>query len=240
MATGELTDRFRDLRAALDALPAVSEPPKPMLQILGASRSERTWNTLLAYFLNPSQPHGFGAALLKAFLDTARHVADDEIEYYHRDIERVTVETEVASPQNNRLDVLIRVPGEWFVCIESKVDAPQGTGKPDRYVEDPHIGTEAKSEYPEDGHHYLFLSKEYAPDVTAEEFADIYWRHVVEAFQETLNRSHGKYPERSVSQLNELLSTIRTVTNMEEDDYEQIQREKVQLLSEYRDEIDEL
>jgi len=100
--------------------------------------------------------------------------------------------------------------------------------------------TKKKVEYPDDGYHYLFLSKEFAPDVTTEEFQDIYWRHVVDAFQEELKLSHGRYPERSVSQLNDFLSTIITVTNMEDDDFNQIQKEKVQLLSEYRDDIDEL
>ncbi|MDB2261929.1 PD-(D/E)XK nuclease family protein [Halorubrum ezzemoulense] len=236
----ELADRFRELRTSLEALPEVTEPPKPMLRILGSARAEQKWNTLLAYFLDPSQPHGFGADLLKAFLDKANQVTADEIEYYHRDIERVSVETEVMSPQNNRLDVLIRAPDEWFVCIESKVDAPQEQGKPERYVEDPHIGNEEKSEYPEGGHHYLFLSKEFAPNVTADEFKDIYWRHIVEAFQEELNLSHGQYPERSVSQLNDFISTIITVINMGEENYEETQEEKVQLLSEYRDDIDKL
>jgi hypothetical protein len=241
MASGEdLTDRFRELRASLDALPEVTEPPKPMLRILGSARAEQKWNTLLAYFLDPSQPHGFGADLLKAFLDKAGQVTHDEIEYYHRDIDQVSVETEVTSPQNNRLDIVIRAHEEWFVCIEAKVDAPQGKGKPERYVEDLHIGNEEKSEYPENGRHYLFLSKTFAPNVTADEFEDIYWRHIVEAFQEELNLSHGQYPERSAGQLEDFLSTIITVTNMEENDFEQIQKEKVQLLSEYRNDIDEL
>jgi len=81
--------------------------------------------------------------------------------------------------------------------------------------------TKKKVEYPDDGYHYLFLSKEFAPDVTTEEFQDIYWRHVVDAFQEELKLSHGRYPERSVSQLNDFLSTIITVTNMEDDDFNQ-------------------
>lgn len=241
MATGdELVDRFRELRTSLEALPEVTEPPKPMLRILGSARAERKWNTLLAYFLDPSQPHGFGADLLKAFLDKAGQVIDEEIEYYHRDIGQVSVETEVSSPQNNRLDILIRTPDEWFVCIESKVDAPQEEGKPERYVEDLHIGNEEKSEYPEDGHHYLFLSKKFTPNVTADEFEDIHWRHIVEAFQQELNLSHGQYPERSVSQLNDFISTIIPVTNMGEENYEETQKEKIQLLSEYRDDIDEL
>ena len=241
MATGEeLTDRFRELRTSLEALPEVTEPPKPMLRILGSARAEQKWNTLLAYFLNPSQPHGFDADLLKAFLDKAGQVTGEEIDYYHRDIEQVSVETEVTSPQNNRLDVLIRAPDEWFVCIESKVDASEGDRQTQRYVEDPNIGNEEKDEYPEDGRYYLFLSKEHAPDSSACGFEDISWRDVVEAFQTELNLSHGQYPQRSVNQLEDFLSTIITVTNMEEDDFEQIQKEKVQLLSEYRDDIDEL
>lgn len=241
MPTGEeLTDRFRELRISLEALPVVTEPPKPMLRILGSARAEQKWNTLLAYFLDPSQPHGFDADLLKAFLDKASQVTDDEIAYYHRDIDQLTVETEVTSPENNRPDIVIRASGEWFVCIESKVDAPQEVGKPERYVEDPHIGNEEKNEYPEDGHHYLFLSKEFAPDVTANAFEDLYWRHIIEAFQKELNLSHGRYPERSVSQLEDFLSTIITVTNMENDNFETVQKEKVRLLNEYRDDIDDL
>jgi hypothetical protein len=42
MATrDELTDRFRELRTSLEALPEVTEPPKPMLRILGSARSEQ-------------------------------------------------------------------------------------------------------------------------------------------------------------------------------------------------------
>jgi hypothetical protein len=149
MATGEeLTDQFRELRTSLEALPEVPETPKPMFRILGFARAEQKWNTLLAYFLDPSQPHGFGADILKAFLDKAGKVTDDEIEYYHRDIEQVSVETEVRSSQGNRLDIVIRASGEWFVCIESKVDAPQEPGKPERYVNDPEIGDQKKGRVP--------------------------------------------------------------------------------------------
>ena len=241
MATGdELKERLRELRTSLEALPEVSEPPKPTLRILGSIRSEGTWNTLLAYFLDPAEPHGFGADLLTSFLDTVGRETGHEIEYYHRDIERVVVETEVTSPQNNRLDIVIRAPGEWFVCIESKVDASEGERQTHRYLEDTHVGSEEKSEYPEDGRHFLFLSREHAPDASANEFMDLSWRHVVETFNEELRLSHGQYPERSVSQLEDLLSTVITVTNMEPDSYTQIQKEKIRLLGEYRSDIDEL
>jgi hypothetical protein len=241
MATSEeLRDRFRELRTSLKALPEVSEPPKSMLRILGSARSEQRWNTLLAYFLDPSQPHGFNADLLKAFLDVAQSKSDAEIEYYHRDIETIQVDTEATSPQNNRPDIVIRVPGEWFVCIESKVEATEGERQTERYTEDSHINNDEKSEYSKDGHHYLFLSKRFAPDSRASGFSDLYWDQVVDAFHEELRRSHGKYPERSVNQFEDFLSTITQVTSMEDDDFTTIQKEKVQLLSEYRNDIDDL
>lgn len=241
MASGnELTEQLRELRSSLGAIPEVKEPPKPILRILGSMRAEQKWNSLLAYFLNPSNPHGFDADILKAFLDKANEMTTTEIDYYHRDLEQLSVDTELQSPEDNRPDILIRSPGEWFVCLECKVESSEGDRQTQRYIEDSHIASESKSEYPEDGRHFLFLSKKHSADSEANEFQDLYWRHVVEGFQTLLNTSHGKYPDRSVSQLEDFLSTIITVTNMQEDDFERTQKEKVRLLSEYRAEIDEL
>lgn len=211
-----------------------------MLRILGLNRSEKKWNKVLAYFLDPSQPHGFDANLLKTFLKLVRDKTDAEVEYYHRDIETVQVDTEAMSHQNNRPDIVIRAHGEWFVCIESKVEASEGERQTKRYIEDPHIGQDKKSEYPEDGHHYLFLSKRYAPDAKADGFSDLYWDQLVDSFYEELRRSHGKFPERSVNQLEDFLYTIIQVTNMKDDDFTAVQKEKIRLLSEYRQDINEL
>lgn len=237
---GELEDRLSELRSSLRAIPEVAEPPKPTFRILGVQRSELTWNTFLAYFLDPSQPHGFDADLLKSLLEVVEQETAVEINYLHRDIETVEVDTEVTSPQNSRLDIVIRAPEEWFVCIESKVDAPEGDRQTQRYIEDDHIGAEEKSEYPEDNQHYIFLSKETAPDATADCFKDVNWSHVVEAFTEVLRRSQGRYPRRSASQLEDFLSTISEVTHMDDDEYTETQLEKVQLLAEYKEDIDEL
>ena len=91
-------------------------------------------NTLQSYFLDLSEPHGFGPDLLTSFLDMAGRETGHETEYYHHDIETVVIETEVTSPQNKRLDNLIRAPGEWFVCLESKVDASEGERQTHRYL----------------------------------------------------------------------------------------------------------
>jgi hypothetical protein len=240
VAENELEDRFRELRRSLDAIPDVTEPPKNMLRILGYSKTERKWNTLLSYFLDPSQPHGFGSTLLRKFLDTIEEETTANVGYYHRDFEQVEVQTEVSSPQDNRPDIVIRVPETWFICIESKVESSEGRKQTHRYTEDTHLGREEKDKYPEDGQHYVFLSKASSEDSRADGFEDLYWSHIVDAFSEEIKLSHGKYPERSVNQLNDFLSTVIEVTRMQDDDFTETQKEKVQLLGEYRDDIDEL
>ena len=241
MATSkELNDRMRDLRTSLRAIPDIPESPKSTFRILGSTRSEQDWNTFLAYFLDPSQPHGFGVDLLKSFLNVVQRETATDLEYFHQEIEKVSVATELTSPMDNRLDILIRVPEKWFVWIESKVDAPEGKCQTERYVNDTHVGNEEKGEYPKTGQHYVFLSKRYSADATSNEFEDLSWQQVVDAFRERLKRSHGRYPERSVAQLEDFLSTITTVVSTEEDDYIMTQKEKVRLLSKYREDIDEL
>lgn len=241
MATSEeLTERFRELRTSLQALPEITEPPKSILWILGLKQSEKKWNEILAYFLDPSQPHGFDANLLKTFLKLAGDKTDAMVKYYHRDIETVRVDTEAMSQQQNRPDIVIRAPEEWFVCIESKVEASEGERQTKRYIEDTHIGQDKKSDYPEDGHNYLFLSKRYAPDAKASDFSNLYWDQLVDAFYDEIRHSHGKYPERSVNQLEDFLYTITQVTSMEDNDFTAVQKEKIRLLSEYREDIDDL
>lgn len=236
----ELADRFREIRSSLDAIPEVKEPPKTTLRILGNARIERKWNTLLAYFLDPFQPHGFDADLLKRFLDTATDTTLMDLDYIHREIEDVEVDMEVSTPEDNRYDVVIRSRGNWFVCVESKVEASEGRQQTHRYLEDPHLGSEEKESYPEDGRHYLFLSKASTRGPSADGFGDLNWREVVEAFENELRSSHGRYPQRSVSQLDDFISTVKQVTRMEEDDFTQTQKEKVKILAEYRDDIDEV
>lgn len=241
MATNEqLIDRFRELQISLEAIPEVPEPPKSTFRILGSTRSEQNWNTFLAYFLDPSQPHGFGADLLKEFFNTVQRETDCGIEYYHRDIQNIIVDTELASPQNNRLDILIRAPEKWFLWVETKVESSEGSRQTERYVEDTYVGNEKKCAYPERGKHYLFISKQYAGNSSADEFHDISWQDIAGAFKNRLRRSDGRYPVRSVAQLEDFLSTINTVTSTKENNYTMIQKEKVRLLSEYRDDIDKL
>ncbi|AGN02282.1 hypothetical protein L593_11695 [Salinarchaeum sp. Harcht-Bsk1] len=236
----DLQNELRELRESLEAIPAVEEPPQPLLRVLGSARSEQSWNTLLTYFLDPDQPHGFDASLLTQFLDLVDEHTVAPLDYYYRDLQTVRVDSEVSSPQNNRPDIVIRVPDKWFVCIECKVDAPEGQNQLQRYLNDPNIGGEEKEDYPDDGDFYVFLSRRGGNHAGSDGFADLYWEDVATVLQTELNRNRGQYPELSVNQLADFLNTIRGVTNMEPDDFTETQKEKIQLLAEYRDEIDEL
>lgn len=52
----------------VDALSADDDPPKTMLRIIDEGQSEKAWHLLLAYFIDPSEPHGFGTDVLEEFL----------------------------------------------------------------------------------------------------------------------------------------------------------------------------
>lgn len=142
MATNEqLDERFRELRLSLEAIPEIPEPPKSTLRILGTTRSEQRWNRFLAYFLDPSEPHGFDADLLRSFLEMVQRETETDLEYFNRELQEIQVDTELTSPQNNRLDIAIRAPGSWFIWAESKVDASEGRQQTERYIEDTHVGS---------------------------------------------------------------------------------------------------
>lgn len=267
MSGTKLQDEFRELRRSLEAIPEVEEPPKSTLRVLGLSRSEKSWNSLLKYFLDPSQPHGFKADLLKSFLDKLTTETTIDLDYIHRDLDRVELDIEVTGDEG-RPDIVVRVPGKWFICIECKVDAGETNGQLGRYLQDPMLGNTEKSEFPTGGHHYVYISKSLAsdantsvritkenaptnlqekyflrentPDVYEKEFVDLYWEQVADAFSEEVKFSRGQYPERSVSQVDDFLTNIQRVTMTREDKFTETQKEKVQLLDEYRNDIQEL
>jgi len=94
MATSDqLTDRLRELHRSLYAVPEVSEPPKSILRIsLHPLRTTTEYPTGILSTGRLSRM-GFGADLLKAFLDTAHQESGMAVEYYHRDIQTVRAET---------------------------------------------------------------------------------------------------------------------------------------------------
>ena len=107
-----------------------------VFEVLGVQRRELQHSNFLAYLLNPSERHGFGAKFLKAFFEAALRLANRE-------------QTRITMAQVNRLaqsqsclvvrewdrnDIRIRDPRSRLVCvIENKIGASESDGQLSKY-----------------------------------------------------------------------------------------------------------
>lgn len=232
-----LTDEFRELEQQLDGLPEVVEPPKPTLELLNSSYSERAWTKYLAYFIDPAQPHGFGTDVVEQFLTIIANHPDSRFELRSYDLKEIQVDQEPHSPDGNIPDIVIRNNDEWFICLEMKVEAQEGSTQTRKYVADSHLGDKPKDDFLDGGHNYIYLAQERHPGSVADEFIDITWKAVVKEFEPLLVDNRGKYPARSIAQFADFIDTIKQVIEMAEDTYESTQVEKLKLYFEHENAI---
>lgn len=216
----EFTDRF-------EALPEITEPPNTTLSILREQTGEKYWNRLLRYFLDPDGPHGLGSDFLRAFLDLIDERTGATLGYTDFDLEAVEVQSEVHS-DNGRPDLLLYLEGEWFVCIELKVTAPETGAQTEEYATSGTLGSINVSEYIEANRCYLYLSKKTHSPPTSDRFARLYWSDVQDAIGTLRNEARGRYPTRSVAQLADFQDTIRDVA-MNDQPYDDQQAAFVEL-----------
>jgi hypothetical protein len=95
-------------------LPAVQPREPTLLEITGYQRQELLSSNVLAFFLDPANPHGLGTTLLDALLAS---VGAEPLQ----DVGQVDVRTEVYTQQGKRLDIVIDA-GAAVVAIENKID----------------------------------------------------------------------------------------------------------------------
>jgi hypothetical protein len=95
---------------------------------------ELAHTSLLAWFLDPAQDHGFGASLLEALL---RHLVGGKGRRTGR--VRVIAESHLG-PENGRVDVHITgrwrnatTNADWLLLIEAKIRAPEDAKQQKRY-----------------------------------------------------------------------------------------------------------
>lgn len=131
---------FRDLETAFSSFCP--------FEAMGMVRAEIRHSNFLAYILNPYRPHGFGKAILEAFLggvlpdapEVASELMDAEIRREWRNI-----------------DLLILLPkAKRTIAIELKIDARQGANQLGRYR---HI---VEAYWPQSAgwkHDFVFLTK---------------------------------------------------------------------------------
>lgn len=234
-AVGRIREQLGELETVIAKIPSPEPPPQTTLQIQNQSDVEGAWQNYLQYFLNSESNHGLGTEALVQFLRGLDSVAAEE--FSTRISDDVVVEAEVQSPNDNRPDIVIQEPGEFFVCCELKLYSPEGQNQTQRYVEDNYIGATQKQQFPEHGHHYAYIHRPSHPTAEADEFVSVTWRQVREWLEPLVLNNQGRYPARTTAQLTDFLDTIQQ--DMTQDEYMQTAQEKMRLYFNHEDAIRE-
>lgn len=233
--TNEVKDQLSSLETAIDKIPSIEPPPKTTLQLQGRADVEGAWQNYLQYFLDPDTNHGLGTEVLVQFLRGLDSVAKEDLTT--RVSGDVVVEDEVSSPNGNRPDIVIQEPGNFFVCCELKLYSSEGQNQTQRYVDDNYLGTVLKQQFPEHGHHYVYIRRTGHPPAEAPEFVNITWKQVYEWLKPLVITNQGRYPTRTTAQLTDFFDTIQQ--DMTQDEHIETAQEKMRLYFNHEDAIRE-
>ena len=228
-----------DLKQQLETIETQLEDtdrlPVPTLEIIGEEHLEAHWQSLLVYFLERNNPHGFGTNILTAFLRAIEIHPKTEFDIEFQNLDQVDIQSEVPTGQGP-VDLLLTLEDEWFICIELKVGSPETGNQTVRYATAASLGSVVVDEF--DGvRQYLYLAPENASEPSSDEFTAISWSHVVDHLENVLRNASGQYPAKSTAQLSDYLDTIKRKLNMTSNDT--ISKE-TELYIEYDDLIDRL
>lgn len=228
-------DDLEAFATELHAVPEVEELPKTTLEVIDRRQREDYWNRFLRYFLDPSEPHGFGTAVLEEFVETVADRGDHDQANYdvHRD---VTVESEVQGANGIRPDLIIYLDGKWGICIELKVMSLERANQTTGYAEEFRLD---HADVDEEAMSYVYISKRTHPDSVSSEFVDVPWNEIVAVFDDVLVSGKGQYTERGVAQLRDFRDSIDNEITMSDNEFAESQREKVALYIEHYNEISE-
>lgn len=123
------------------------------------------------------------------------------------------------------VDLFIDVPNEWFLLVELKFAAPE-TGT-EFYSAATEIGGNRIADY-ESGTYYLYLHRSDQPEASSDAFANWSWRELLEdVLHDFIIENGPRYPQRTLTQLQDLADDLRTIANMSEQTDRD--REKVEL-----------
>jgi hypothetical protein len=229
------------LNRELNFLPEVEQSPPTTLQLLGDGTSEHAWQQYLVHLLNPEAAHGLNKKFLEHFLAGLAARPDLGFSFDRWSLETVQVSQEV-STDKGRPDVVIWANDDWYLLLELKIDAEEGTDQTDRYVD---IGAfhgislKPAGVSGESGDaYYIYLTPAGAPDPSNDEFAHVSWSWVANQLQSFVTDGRGAYPARTTDQLTDFIDTIQRELTMTE--YQQNQQEKMALFVQYWEAIAEV
>ena len=226
----------RRLLAFLDALEVSANLfPRPginLLQAAGLARQEIRHSNLLAFFLDPGQPHGLGDEMLRQLLhQIASPAATTAMPFSH--LKRRLggyADLQVRREMMN-IDVVAWSDKQRFaLAIEVKVDADEGEEQLKRYRE------RMEQEFPDYELQLLFLTREGTPPVD-ECWSVITWASVCTALDQARDRKQGTLSEASLFSIEQYLEFIKKeiVANSVDEELARLCRE---LYTQHRQAID--
>ena len=111
-------ERLTELESMLSELEhyITPTPERTIFSIGGRGYYENPTSDLLSFFMNPTAEHGFGMLFLSVFLERLDKAPD----LGGLRSEEITVQREVVTDNNNRIDLLITAP-DWCLVIENKI-----------------------------------------------------------------------------------------------------------------------
>lgn len=107
---------FEELLVEFKKLPDRIERPPTFMEISGYPHYENVCSNILAFFMDPEEPHGFGTLVLDALVGAANIAADEGLD------SNISVEREVSTEAGNRIDILIESDAQ-AILIENKIYA---------------------------------------------------------------------------------------------------------------------
>jgi hypothetical protein len=233
----EIEDTLSMLERRVGALGTYEEPPKTLLRVIGESQTEKAWHLQLAYFVDVTEPHGFGTDVLEQFLQCVSEHPEMTFEFQPHQLEDINTEVEVAA-DDGRPDLVLWVEDDWFVCVEIKVSSSESDNQTERYAASDQLGDLDVTTIPEEQQHYVYLADRRSANASAESFVNLSWEVVIESMERLRSGRLATYPARSGAQLSEFIDHIKhelQMTNESEEYYK-----KAALALEYQDLLDEL
>ena len=228
----ELSLLRQDVRSRIDR----PHPPQTTLEIIDERGREEFWERILAYFVDPSAPHGFGTDVLRSFLRALNEAPMSSLPRIRTGLDDVAVNTQVSAEDGNP-DILLWRVDDWFILVEMKVRSGESNDQTDRYAISERFGPIAVPDYAQEDRHYVYLCE---PDgsapVASDTFDKVGWNQILPQLEAVIEDDRGQYPAKSRAQYIDFLDTIKTEFNMTE--YDTDLRERAILNLEYEDTID--
>lgn len=236
----QIQTELNTLVSEWEQLTDVPENPSTTLQIIEYSlekqrKAETYASRILAYFVDPSKPHGLGDEFLTAFLNSFPTEMEFDEDTFELTETRVKTEAPISRTREDvdenvkstdtqvrgYIDLFIDVPEEWFLVCELKFGADErgvdseGLSQTERYYAANQVNGESKADY-SSGQYYLYIRPQSANPATEDEFTTLSWQHVVVVIESFLTSNAVRLPSRSVHQLREFKDDIEILTGMSE------------------------